>query len=90
MSLVHLRKLFPDWIPPQATRALPTAAWRRAVTFPLRSPHPLDLFRGTRNRKVQLYLAAAMIDRPRDLPRYLLHRATRDRRTGVTEHGVKR
>jgi hypothetical protein len=83
--LDHVRKLFPGRIGEQARRALPVAWWRRALTLPLRSSHPLDLFRGTRRRKVQLYLAAALMERPKDLPRYLFHRQVRDTRQGSVE-----
>ena len=79
-AVLHLRKLFPDWIPESVVEALPTAAWRRALTRPLESDHPLDLFQGTRNRCVQLYLAAVMLDRPSLLPRWLVHRTLRDQR----------
>ena len=47
---------------------------------PLESDHPLDLFRGTRNRRVQLYLAAVLLERPSLLPRWLVHRTRRDQR----------
>ena len=80
MALLHLQKLFPDLISPQATRVLPTARWRRLATYPLLSSHPLDLFRWTRRRWVQLYLAATLLERPSALPGYLMHRAVRDRR----------
>jgi len=56
------------------------ARWRRALASPLRSNHPLDLFRRTRNRRIQLYLAAILLENPLDLPGWLAHRATRDRR----------
>jgi hypothetical protein len=78
-ALLHLRKLVPDWIPEAVVAALPVSGWRRALTRPLESDHPLDLFQGTRNRRVQLYLAAVMLDRPSLLPRWLVHRMVRDR-----------
>jgi hypothetical protein len=77
ISLVHLRKLQPDLIPQRALDELPVAAWRQLLTGPLRSPHPLELFRATRKRMVQLYLAAVMIERPSQLPGWLQHRARR-------------
>jgi hypothetical protein len=80
VSLTHLHKLSPELIPREALRALPVAAWRRALVRPLRSPHPLELFKGTRSRKVQLYLAAVMLENPSRLPGWLRHRARRDRR----------
>ena len=83
MSLLHLKKLFPAWFPEAATRALPSAAWRRLATAPLRSAHPLDYFRGTRRRAVQLYLAACLYERPASLARYLVHRRVRDSRPGA-------
>lgn len=79
LSLLHVRKLFPEAVPREATEAIPAAAWRRALAAPLRSGHPLDYYRGTRARWAQLYLAAAALERPSELPGYLLHRATRDR-----------
>jgi hypothetical protein len=79
-AVLHLRKLFPEWIPPSVVEALPVSAWRRALTRPLESDHPMDLFKGTRNRRVQLYLASVMLDRPSLLPRWLVHRTLRDRR----------
>jgi hypothetical protein len=82
LALEHLARLFPELRSEEARAALPAAAWRRAALFPLRSAHPLDLYRGTRRRLVQLWLAAAALERPRDLPGYLRHRAVRDRRAG--------
>lgn len=82
MALVHLRKMVPDWIPAEALAELPVAGWRRLVTWPLRSSHPLELFRQTRRRSVRLVLAAVLLDNPGLLPRWLMHRAVRDRRPG--------
>jgi putative nucleotidyltransferase-like protein len=78
LALVHVRTLFPALLPEAAYEALPADAWRLAATLPLRSRHPLDLFRGTRRRFVQLWLAAAALEHPSELPGYLIHRATRD------------
>ena len=83
VSLVHLKKLAPELIPETILHKLPFAWWRRAVTWPLRSSHPLELFRGRDRRSVQLYLAAAMIERPGNLPGWLLHRRTRNRKPGA-------
>jgi hypothetical protein len=80
VSLAHLHKLSSELIPRRALESLPVAAWRRALVRPLRSNHPLELFKGTRNRKVQLYLAAVMLDDPARLPGWLRHRARRDQR----------
>jgi hypothetical protein len=80
ISVQHLHKVFPEWIPDHVERRFRVALWRRAVTFPLRSTHPLDLFRGTRGRRVQLFLAAAMLERPSQLPGWLWHRMRRDER----------
>jgi hypothetical protein len=79
MALRHLLKVFPDTIPEEALRLLPVSGWRRALSLPLRSSHPLELFRATRRRPVQLLLAAVLLERPSELPGWLLHRATRDR-----------
>ena len=76
-----LAKLFPEWIPRSAREGLPAAAWRRLLSSPLRSSHPLELFRGTRSRTVQLYLAAVLLERPHLLPWWLLHRARRGGQT---------
>lgn len=81
LALAHVRKLFPEILPPEAYRSLPAAAWRLAATIPLRATHPLDFYRGTRRRFVQLAIAAAALERPWDLPAYLRHRAMRDRRS---------
>jgi hypothetical protein len=83
MALVHLHKMVPEWIPQVALNGLPVAAWRRALTWPLRSRHPLDLFRNTRRRWVQLVIAAALLENPLLMPRWLVHRATRDRQASV-------
>jgi hypothetical protein len=81
-ALLHLAKLYPGWIPDAVMEELAVPAWRRALTAPLASGHPLDLFRNTRSRRVQLYLAAVMLEDPASLPRWLIHRAVRDRRPG--------
>jgi hypothetical protein len=81
VSLLHLHRLDPNCIPERVLRGLPLARWRRALTAPLRSSHPLELFRGTRSRAGQLYVAAVMLERPWRLPGWLLHRLVRDRRT---------
>jgi len=80
LALVHVRKLFPALLPEAAFDAIPCAPWRTALTLPMRSRHPLDLFRGTRRRWVQLWIAGAALERPSELPGYLVHRATRDTR----------
>jgi hypothetical protein len=91
MAVLHLRKCFPGWFPERLERDLPVSAWRRIATLPLRSRHPLDLFRGTRRRWVQLYLAAVLLERPGQLPGWLLHRRTRGSTVGENpldpEHG---
>jgi hypothetical protein len=82
-AALHLEKLVPRWIPDQLLRDLPVSGWRRALTAPLQSSHPLELFRNTRSRRVQLYLAAVMLENPLLLPRWMVHRALRDRRAGA-------
>jgi hypothetical protein len=82
-SLLHLHKMFPEWIPDRALAGLRVTACRRALLGPLRSTHPLDLLRDTRRRWVQLYVAAVLLENPFLMPRWLAHRATRDRREGV-------
>ena len=81
-ALLHLKKIFPDWIPDSVMQELRVPAWRRALTSPLTSSHPLELFRNTRSRRVQLYLAAVMLENPASLPQWLVHRAVRDHRPG--------
>lgn len=83
ISLVHLKKLIPDVIPQEALDGLPIAPWRRLMTWPLRSRHPLELYRHTRNRRVQLYLAAVLLEHPGFLPAWVRHRARRDLRPGA-------
>ena len=87
-SLIHLERLQPGLIPERLRRLLPAAAWRKLLTLPLRSSHPLDLFRATRKRNVQLYLAAVMLEQPWSLPGWILHRATREGRR--SEHPLDR
>ena len=79
---MHLRKMFPSWIPNSAIDGLAVAGWRKLATWPLRSGHPLDLFRYTRRRPVQLYLAAVLMENPSMLGRWIGHRAVRDDRPG--------
>ena len=83
MSLRHLQKLFPEWIPRSVTDALPVAGWRSFLSWPLRSAHPLELFRATRRRWVQLYLAGLLLEKPSMLPRWLAHRSSRTAHTGT-------
>ncbi len=80
VSLVHLHKLWPELIGQRPLDLMPVAPWRSLVTWPLRSSHPLELFRGTRNRRVQLFLAAVMLEGPLSLPGWWLHRRVRDDR----------
>jgi hypothetical protein len=81
-ALRHIRHVWPELVPEEVCGALPVATWRALVTRPLLADHPLDLFRATRKRRVQLYLAAVFLDDPTRLPGWLWHRATRDRRAG--------
>jgi len=75
MSLRHIRQLIPEAVPPEGLRAVPAASWRRLLAWPLRSSHPLDLFRGTRRRPAQLYLGAILVENPMELPVALVRRA---------------
>ncbi len=83
LALAHLRRLFPEVLLRAAYDALPAAAWRLFVTAPLRTTHPLDFYRGTRRRLVQLAIGAAALERPWDLPGYLRYKAVRDRDPGA-------
>lgn len=87
LSLAHVRRLFPDLLPAAAYEALPAATWRVLATMPLRASHPLDFYRGTRARLVQLAIAAAALERPWDLPAYLRHRQRRDSDPGADRVG---
>jgi hypothetical protein len=71
MSLRHLAKLFPDSFGGAARSALRPGALRTLLTLPLRSTHPLDLFRGSDRRAVQIWLGAALLQNPLHLPRHL-------------------
>ena len=77
-ALRHLHKLDPTLIPADVRRALALPLSRRPFLAPLRSSHPLELWRGTRRRGVQLYLAAVLLERWSTLPGWLLHRSRRD------------
>jgi len=79
-ALLHMRKLVPGLVPDDVLRALPLARWRLALARPLESTHPLELWRGTRRRFVQMYLAAVLHERPSRLPGWLMHRRRRDHR----------
>jgi len=79
LALAHVRELFPDLLSEEAYASIPAARWRLAATSPLRSTHPLDFFRGAGGRAVQLAIAASVLERPWELPRYAWHRVVRDR-----------
>lgn len=87
LSLAHVRKLFPDLLPAAAYESLPASGWRLLATVPLRAGHPLDFYRGTRRRIVQLAIAAVALERPWDLPGYLRRRALRDSDPGAERVG---
>ena len=76
-AMAHLHKMVPDWIPEDAVRRFPMAAWRRALLRPLKSDHPLELFRETRQRRTQLLLAALLYERPTRLPAWIWKRWNR-------------
>lgn len=78
-ALEHLDKLDPKLIPAHVRRALRLPLSRRPLLAPLRSTHPLELFRGTRRRRVQLYLAAVLLEDLSTLPGWWIHRRRRDR-----------
>jgi hypothetical protein len=82
ISLVHLKKMWPELIDATAMKAMPVPLWRQIVLSPLRSSHPLELYRHTSNRRMQLLLAGMMLERIRSLPSWLLHRARRDHHAG--------
>jgi hypothetical protein len=68
MSLLHMAKLFPE----SFAGAFRPGPVRTLLTLPLRSTHPLDLFRGITRRPVQFYLGALLLENPLDLPRLML------------------
>ncbi len=80
LALAHVRELFPNLLDETAHRLIPVQAWRLAATLPLRSRHPLDFYRQTRRRIVQLWIAAAALEDPIDVPGYVRHRTVRSRR----------
>ncbi len=90
MSVEHLARLFPDVLTGEVRRLFPVSRWRAALTYPLRSSHPLEIFRGTRNRRTQLLLAAALLESPLQLPGWMLHRWTRDRRAELSPLATRR
>ena len=77
-SLIHLHKLDPVCVPATLLEALPLPWSRRPFLAPFRSNHPLELLRGTRRRKMQLYLAAVLLENWAQLPGWMLHRSRRD------------
>jgi hypothetical protein len=81
-SVEHLHKLDPGLIPASAREALPMPFTRRPLLAPLRSSHPLELYRGARRRRVQLYLAAVLLEDLRMLPAWWMHRRRRDDEAG--------
>jgi hypothetical protein len=84
----HLARSVPDWIPAEVLAALPVSRWRLLLLQPLTSNHPLELFRSTGSRAVQLWLAAVLWERPWLLPWWLVHRARRGER--VADHPLER
>jgi hypothetical protein len=77
-SLLHLHKLDPKLIPLSVRRALPLPLSRRVPLAPLLSSHPLEMYRGTRRRRTQLYLAAVLLERLSSLPGWMIHRKRRE------------
>jgi hypothetical protein len=77
-SLEHLHKLDPALIPAEVRQAVALPLARRPFLLPLQSSHPLEMFRGTRRRRVQLYLATVLMERWSALPGWLIHRRRRD------------
>jgi hypothetical protein len=88
LALAHIRKLFPRMLPAEAYRAFPAARWRLAATMPLRSTHPLDFYRGSKHRSIQLAIVAAALERPWDLPRYVWRLAMRARDVDADRGGA--
>ena len=78
-AIAHLEKLFPALVTDEVRRFFPTSRWRMLLARPLRSPHPLELYRGTRHRIVQLALSALFLERPLSFLRFVRPVATLDR-----------
>jgi hypothetical protein len=68
MSMRHAGRLFPDWFPRSVVRLFGPERLRSLGLKPLESDHPLDMYRKTDNRAVEMLLSAAMVSRPWRLP----------------------
>ncbi len=68
MSMRHAGRLFPDWFPDPAQEPFGAQRFRSLALKPLVSDHPLDLYRRTSNRLVEMLLSVAMVSQPWRLP----------------------
>ncbi len=68
MSMRHAGRLFPDWFPRSVVGLFGPERLRSFVLKPMASVHPLDMYRKTSNRLVEMLLSAAMVSRPWRLP----------------------
>jgi len=64
LNLSFVDKVFPGVVPPEAVRLTRCGALRKGLLGPLRSTHPLHLFRGDRHRPVHFALGLLTIDSP--------------------------
>jgi hypothetical protein len=68
MAMRHLGKLLPTWFPAEVVELFPISAARHAVLKPTISDHPLDMFRSTTNRLVEIFLSSILVNQPWRLP----------------------
>jgi len=68
MSMRHAGSLFPDWFPGDTVRLFGPETLRSLALKPLLSSHPLDMYRKTSSRFVEILLSAAMVSSPWRLP----------------------
>ncbi len=68
MSMRHLGKLFPGWFPPEVVKLFRLGKVRQAIFRPLISDHPLDMFRNTETRWVEMFLSSMLVNNPLRLP----------------------
>jgi hypothetical protein len=89
MSMRHAGRLFPDWFPQQVVELFGPQRLRSLALKPLASTHPLDMYRKSSSRLVEIMLSAAMVSSPWRLPAALrMFRGEPDYLQGVLD--VKR
>ena len=68
MSMRHAGRLFPNWFPEEVVKLFGPERLRSLALKPLASTHPLDMYRKTSSRLVEMLLSAAMVSKPWRLP----------------------